>query len=488
MSEKSPYLPDRPHLPERPTPYNLNDFPAYKEELMRSARSEEQRARVEQTFSPESPADLAVLTDPEISRDLTGNEHEQEFDRLYPVLDKVMSVHERRMAEARRGLMLHEAVAAAREALVHPYSYVNYWKDVAVRAQHEGEAILQKVAVRNDERLRSLQRELLQDSANAAVASEWYLSLGSLSKLRGGEEILVYAASLPLDTRKMPVYSHSQSEQLLLCGAMLSEASLVNSRYGDRNVDTQRAYEAAARERFQRIIDAHKGNTLEGGIVRQARVYMSDLGMREAHRLSAAAVVHNDSELAALARKTGREAIDDLADCIRQAQAELQSSNDAEIKSQARGELVERAILMLLRENVVSGDKLAQEVPYQAFPRQDYPLDSYAGKGLPRASFDVVLRRFKSNAEGQVGEMEVPIQAKNMDTGMVYDRSILVLANANGQVSEIARDVARMNANPQVAQSAAASMQEKAVALSHKIDMAMARKRAGGVRAKEEPE
>lgn len=478
MNEQHHPSSEQPHAgePPRPNPYNLDDFPAYRDALLGQARTEQEKADIEQTFDPDNPGALEVLADPEYSEELTSGEHEREFNELYPALEKVMVHHEQRMEAEALGRLRQEAHAAGREALGHKGSFMEFWDEAAAAAKERDEIKLADVYLRNGERLRAAQKQLFERQATLADGAEWSLRLGGLSKARGAEAVMVYAANLPLKEGQLKDGEASPAEQLLMSGAMLSEASLLNSRYGSRDEAKQQGYEAAARQRFDEIIAAAQAQPDLAGVARQARVYRSDLDMREAHRLALAAkLAGGDAEREQRASELAAASMKDLVACIEDAKDDLKSS-DTDIRDNARGELVERAILLLLRRHAAEGGRLADELPYQAFPRQDYPHDRLKPQGLPREAFDVVQTRVVVR-EGQVGQLEVPIQAKNRSrVEDVYHADIVPLANSAGQVLEITKASLQEDARGGVMQ--AAKLDEFANALARRIDSVREQRRA----------
>ncbi len=462
-----------------PSPYNLEDFPAYREELLKSAQSDEERSQIEQTFDPANADELNELKGPEVPGGLTPIQHAARFHELYPALDRVLAHHE--AVEAETAQARAEAGRASAEALANPRSYLTYWAGMVAAAEARGDRQMARVCAQNDYRLREANEQLLADDANLTVAAEWYLRLGSFSRVRGAEEILAYAGRLPLAKEGERRYKFGEAQQLLLAGSMLSEASLLNERSGRGDMAKQQEYEMAARRRFQQIIEAGRGNPDEQAIVRQARVYVSDLDMREAHRVAVAAS-DGDEALTAQWLRQARAAIDDLSDCIVEARRDLDGANgETDRADYIRGELAERVILMLLREHVVASRTLATSLPYHAFPRQDYPHDLFTPNNLPRASYDVVLRRFQKNAAGETDEIEIPVQAKHHATRHEYQAPVVVLAGTGDQVTELADEVGRRRqVTGPAKQELAVRLQEQALALSRRIFTLLAAQRQAG--------
>lgn len=365
-----------------------------------------------------------------------------------------------------------KAFEASREAQSREGSYANYWNEAAQKA---GDAQERQVLGNNHHRLKSAEKALFSDKATAQEACDWYLRLGSLSKLDGAEEMLVYAGRLDTGTRG----KYSEAEQLLMQGSMLSEASIVNDRFGDADPDKQDQYELEAIDNFQRIVKMAKGNSRYAAEARQARVYISDITMRRAHNLALKSEMEPDqTDKAAEAKRLAGEAIKDLQATILEAQDEKIATRDPQRKQEIIGELVERAILLLLRRSAGKDSRsLASSLPYQAFPRQDYPLDGLAPNGLPRRSFDVGHAYFKLvERDGQrfVGRLDVPVQAKNRlykegelpdgEAVKAYAPEVTPLGNYAGQVEDIVKQVARAQGSREAA-AAGGMLQQMADAL-----------------------
>ncbi len=480
MSESVVPLPESAK-PEFPTPYSLEDFPEYQAELARNATTHQEVEAVAQTFDPKNVELLKIITDPEFSSELSGAEHEAEFQLLYPALDQVLALHEQATAPAERSTLLRSAaVEASHEALQQPGSYLVHWDESAAAAGEAGKHREAQVFTRNSQKLKELQGELLNDKADASVAAEVYLHMGALTKIQGSEDVLVYAANLPLAKEPKAKYPYGQTEQVLMGGAMLSEASLLNERYGDGSLKKQHRYEAQARQKFEAIIEGAKTDPSAKVVARQARVYVSDLDMREAHRLAVEAVqAGGNDELMGQAKDIARGAIADLQECILEAKSEMDSTDDPQIRRKITGELVERAILLLLRRHALD-NKLATEMPYQAFPRQDYPKDGLAPAGLDRQSYDVVQTRYKIFDDGRVGQLEVPIQAKNRrinqaqpkpgEKPKTYDPRVVLMANFEGQVADIIRMIPRQGLSKQALQESDTNLEETSAALVRRLE------------------
>jgi hypothetical protein len=435
--------------PARPNPYNLDEFPHYKAELLKRA-NRPHAERVEQTFDPKNAEALAILTDPEYSGELSGEEHEAEFETLYPLFDEVQALHEREQ---------------------HPQSsYLTHWEETADQAYEAGETTMARVSRKNARRLAEVERQLEDKTADLAVGAEWYLRLGSMSRLRGAEDKLVEVAGLPVGKEGSAPYRYSQTEQLLMSGSMYSEASLVNDRYGSHDEARQREYERQAAHQFQAAIDTAGNEVSEQDIARQAKVYLSDLTMREAQRLARQAEgAESSEELMKQATTLAYESIAELQKVIVESRAEMVATNNPDVKSDARGELVERTVLLLLREHAMAG-RLTEELPYQAFPRQDYPHDRMVANKLDRLSFDVVQVRSRI-VEGERREFEIPLQLKRRQGDQKYARPIVTLASVGDEVEKIAETaIPDERLGPEGARQVSRRLGEVSDALVRRVD------------------
>ena len=365
--------------------------------------------------------------------------------------------------------LAHEA---SREAQVRKGSYANYWQEAAERSADPRE---QSVMRTNQQRLKTAEKALFSDRATAQQACEWYLRLGSLSKLDGAEALLVYAGRLETGVRG----KYSEAEQLLMQGSMLSEASIVNDRFGDADTDKQAQYEHEAIDNYQRIITMAKKDPRYMAEARQAKVYISDITMRRAHQLALQTELDpTNNESGSEAKHLASQAITDLQATILEAQQEKITTRDPQRKQEIIGELVERAILLLLRRSSAKDTRsLASSLPYQAFPRQDYPLDGLAPNRLARRSFDVGHAYFKlieRDGEKIVGRLDVPVQAKNRiykegelpegEQVKAYAPEVTPMGNYAGQVDDIVRQVARAQGSRE-ASTAGGMLQQMADAL-----------------------
>ena len=468
MTENTEFSGQKPT--EFPHPYNLEDFPLYKKQLLNEA-NEAQRSAIEQTFDPDNLKSLNILTDPEFSGDMSSDDHESEFNKLYPALDKVLIHHTQSVERNNQAELRNRAIEAGREAETKPGSYLSYWRELAYRAEEMGDMKAVAAYVENGIKLQEIQREVLAESADSSVASEWYLRIGALSEAKGAEEMMVYAASLPLAAEAGSKYRFSVAQQILFKGSMLSEASLINERFGDGKIATQSSYVTKANEWFNEIIRASRGRESDTDIARQAEVYISDLTMREAHRLALQAessggndkLLHESQDLAA-------RSILALQDVVLRTQRERDTGSNERVRSDARGELVERTILLLLREHASRG-KLAEELPYQAFPRQDYPHDGMVHRGLPRQSFDIIqMRKVKTIKPGEFRYINLPIQVKNKRGEMVYVPKIVPLANFGDQVDVIIQSIPQPKMTRTARQNAALKFSEYSDAIHRKIE------------------
>ncbi len=139
---------------------------------------------------------------------MTGAEHEEEFNRLYPALDKVFE---------KAG---HQPEASTEQ--LHQSDFLRYWINMA---EATTDPTLKRVGLRNQEALDRLERKLLDGEATPIDARNWYLRLGAHNSLAGAEDHLVMAARVASEVGPEAPFASSTK---LTAACMLYEASIVS--------------------------------------------------------------------------------------------------------------------------------------------------------------------------------------------------------------------------------------------------------------------
>lgn len=439
MSEVLPHNPDHSDKP-LVTPYNLQDFPAYKEALLDVASEPGTTQDVGQTFDVRNKDELNILTDPEFSKELSAEEHEKLFNELYPSLGLVYKHDEllRGSSEAALTSTIRraEVLRIEHEQTNNPQYYRNIW---ATRADAEDypNTPLAEIYRHNHEKLYHAQSELLKPNATLSTSCEWYLQLGSLNRMEGGEAALVHAATLAKDRRSGVRYS--SDEQSLYAGCMLIDASLVNDRSEEASVDRQLQYEAQAREHLVPL--AKNTSSREG---RAARIHLNDLAMRDAGRLLVEGRANTNDEQVDMALKLAADAQEELGRLIidtENALTQASTKNDTKEHGNLKGELVEQTILWLLREHFSNNanPQFDHITIHQAFPRHDWPQDGLMPGGQLRQSYDIEIVMKGKRPDGIIGTAIEPLQAKSSQFGKKngYSPEIIMMADDRHDVKFI---------------------------------------------------
>lgn len=322
------------------------------------------------------------------------------------------------------------ALQSEHEQRDDPRAYGNHWKTHQQEVQESNPA-LADVCGRNQSQLERAQREMLKPDASLDQASEWYLRLGALSRLEGAEHMLVYAANLPVNRKRSAGYS--PEEQRLNSGCMLMEASLANER--SRNIDPARQaqYENEAQDTFTAVIK-QSPHGHEGYL---AKLYLSDLQMRQAGRMLAQAKSSGDEGLMVQAREGAMSAQDSLG-------ALLEETNGARVKlhrleqGELRGREVELSVLWLLRERYLAKGQYDTHYAHQAFPRQDWPKDGMLPNHQPRQSYDAEV--LVKDQRG-VGIIPIQIKSSEMGKGEGYDPRVVMMVDDRRDTDGIVKAV-----------------------------------------------
>lgn len=405
MNEPKPDGASHEYVPSV-SPYNLDNFPAYKDELLAGVDAPDDKVEIEQTFDPGNVEILTGLLD-----GLPAVEQQELFNQLYPALPSVYE-HDQGIQRLESYRQRHDAVTAAdNEYYQRPNFYRNYWR---TRSKEEApdDPQLAELYRRNQASLERTQADMLRPGASLVDATEWYLKLGALSLLDGSEAALVYAANLPFAT-KNESKKYPLDEQRLNAGCMLSEASLVNQRRPTGDVARQRFYEAQARKLLEPL-----ANDKKSAEWRSAFVHLNDISMREAARLFNEGSGKNELSTMDAARQLATEAQKQLGELLASTHAELLTATPKE-HDKLRGTEVELTVLWLYREHLINGTNTAFNhiSIHQAFPRNDWPADALARNNKLRHSYDAEVIIGGVRPDGSRGFVIVPVQIKSSKSG-----------------------------------------------------------------------